>query len=52
MDDEDGMLLDRVLQTRDFLSSVLVNDDLDDWVLARKFGDFLIRTPGNDDRFM
>jgi hypothetical protein len=43
MEDPDGELLARVVETKDFFRSVLYDDSLDDWNLARDFGMFLIR---------
>jgi hypothetical protein len=41
--DSDRNLLARVNSIDDFFASVLVRDALDDWNLARDFGDFLAR---------
>jgi hypothetical protein len=41
--DPEPRLLDRVIQTKDFFQSVLHEDRLADWNLARDLGEFLIR---------
>ncbi len=41
--DEDRELLIRVTDTKDFVRSVLVEDNFDDWKLAQQLGEFLIR---------
>ncbi len=42
--DLDAELLTRIGNIKDFFESVLQNDALDDWHLARDLGEFLIRT--------
>jgi hypothetical protein len=41
--DPEAGLLDRVIQTKDFFTSVLHEDRLADWNLAKDLGEFLIR---------
>jgi hypothetical protein len=41
--DPERGLLDRVVGIKDFFQSVLYKDSLDDWKLAKDFGEFLIR---------
>ncbi len=41
--DSDGDLLKRATQIPNFFGSVLTNDSLDDWTLARDLGKFLVR---------
>lgn len=41
--DPDAELLIRVNNTRDFFRSVCCDDALDDWNLAKEFGEFLVR---------
>jgi hypothetical protein len=41
--DSDRDLLARVNSIDDFFGSILVRDTLDDWNLARDFGEFLVR---------
>jgi|ERR1051326_2188813 hypothetical protein len=36
-------VLDRVLNTKDFLHSVFVKDNFDDWTLAKELGDYLLQ---------
>ena len=43
MEDPDGELLTRVTETKDFVQRVLYDDSLDDWNLAKDFGEFLLR---------
>ena len=40
---EDRELLTKVSETNDFFGSVLQRDSLDDWNLAKDFGEFLLR---------
>jgi len=40
---EDRELLAKVNETNDFFGSVLQRDNLDDWNLAKDFGEFMIR---------
>jgi hypothetical protein len=40
---EDRELLTKVSETNDFFGSVLQRDSLDDWHLAKDFGEFMIR---------
>jgi hypothetical protein len=40
---EDRELLTKVSETNDFFGSVLQRDSLDDWNLAKDFGEFMIR---------
>lgn len=39
----DGELLGKVIEHKDFFDSVLYKDALDDWTLAKEFGDFLVK---------
>jgi hypothetical protein len=39
----DGELLAGVLQIPGFLEGVLQKDDVSDWTLAKRFGEFLVR---------
>ena len=41
--DSDSELLTRVVKSKDFFRSVLQSDSLDDWNLAKGFGEFLVR---------
>jgi tetratricopeptide (TPR) repeat protein len=43
MEDPDGELLTRISETKDFVRRVLYDDSLDDWNLAKDFGEFLLR---------
>jgi hypothetical protein len=45
----DGELLARVLGTKDFFECVVYRDNLNDWSLARDFGDFLVRIEPDDE---
>jgi len=45
--DPDGELLDRVVEKEDFFRAVL-DDTLDDWDLAKDFGEFLTRIEPED----
>lgn len=47
--DLDGELLQKVCGIHDFFGSVFLRDDLDDWSLARDFGEFLVRTLADQD---
>jgi hypothetical protein len=40
----DGDLSSRVISTRDFFGRLLLEGDLDDWTLAKEFGDYLVRS--------
>jgi hypothetical protein len=42
--DRDAELLIRINKNPDFFGSVFEKDHLDDWNLARGFGEFLVRT--------
>jgi len=46
--DADSQLLARVLNEPIFLESVLLNDTLEDWSLARDLGEFLVRMLPDD----
>ena len=39
----DGELLGKVIEHKDFFDSVLYKDAIDDWALAKEFGDFLVK---------
>ena len=41
--DSDGEILARVLKSKNFFHSVLYEDRLDDWNVAKDLGEFLIR---------
>ena len=41
--DADSQLLARVLTQQNFLELVLLNDNLEDWNLAKDLGEFLVR---------
>ena len=46
MSDPDKEVLTRVvdaIERKEFFRSVLLNDTFDDWILARDFGEFLVR---------
>ncbi|SRR5258708_5762948 len=45
--DREGELIDRVAEKDDFFQSVF-NDELDDWDLAKDFGEFLVRLDPED----
>jgi hypothetical protein len=41
-------LLNRVVNTKDFMRKALLEDSFDDWELARELGEFLIRIDPED----
>lgn len=48
MDDPDKELFSRLSEIRDFAEAAVHNDTLEDWGLARNFGEFMIRIAPQD----